>query len=131
MGGPSLKLNRRHACDADPHRSNPVATPHHIGAPRDAHRSAVGNLGDGGHPGSDGHLWEHSYNRVSGRWEWANHGAPAAGVAAVGTPGALIVDPSNTQPVKMYVPGSDGHLWEHSYNRVSGRWEWANHGAPA
>ena len=82
--------------------------------------------------GSDGHVWENYWSPSAGRWEWADHGTPPGDVQVVTGPSALLWDSSNTSaPVRFFVAGSDGHVWENYWSPSAGRWEWADHGTPS
>lgn len=55
----------------------------------------------------------------------------SAQVGICGAPGALISDPSNgSTPVKFFVTGSDGHLWENAWSIPGQAWIWDDHVAP-
>ena len=81
--------------------------------------------------GSDGHLWENYWNQGANAWQWTDHGVPGPGVSIVSAPGALIADPANgSTPVKFFMAGSDGHLWENAWDIPQQAWIWTDHGVP-
>jgi hypothetical protein len=78
--------------------------------------------------GANGHLMERYWNPQTQLWEWTDHGTPKSNVNVVIDPNAAL-DSSGTG-IKLFMGGSDGHLWERYWKTSAQEWLWSDHGAP-
>lgn len=70
----------------------------------------------------NGHLFERFFNGMT--WQWLDHGVPGEGVNVNSDPAVAYDKTSNSQPISVFVIGSDGRLYElnRDPDQVTGIW---------
>jgi surface antigen len=82
--------------------------------------------------GSNGHLYEESWQGSA--WQWGDFGLPASGVTVSGGVGTIYMGDNNVSTLAgsrlfAFVWGSNGHLYEQSWQGSA--WQWGDFGLPA